>query len=98
VSPTSQTSSSENNNQPLQEIISIVSQDEHKVKLTYHLQSNKQCSIKLYDIMGNRVKDIVNRILMPHDEIDFDIASSGFYMIHIVSQDGINKTFPVIVH
>jgi hypothetical protein len=48
--------------------------------------------------MGNRVKEIVDRNLMPHEEIDFYIASSGFYMIHIVSQDGINKTFPVIVH
>lgn len=98
VSPKSQSSAADDSNKPIHDIISIIAQDDNKVKLTYHLQNIKQCTITLYDIMGNRIKEIVDGTLMPNDEIDFDIAYRGFYMIHIVSQDGINKTLPVIVH
>jgi hypothetical protein len=98
VSPKSQSSAADDSNKPIHDIISIIAQDDNKVKLKYHMQNIKQCTITLYDIMGNRIKEIVDGTLMPNDEIDFDIAYRGFYLIHIVSQDGINKTLPVIVH
>ena len=61
-----------------------------KTTIRYHLAAGSHVSLKVYNLLGNEIKTLVNEIQQPGDyDLDFDASdlSSGVYFYQLIAGD-----------